>query len=180
MNVSDLFNDPEIVQKIQNILPELFLIAELESSRAGKVGMEVGSLREKILISLLIYKFGHQNVDAEIPITETEVDVRVFGDPISIKTYSGNNLGGYKLIWTVDGEQARRFQAKHIPTCDTILVQVNWNALGGIYYFSDFIQRETLQNIGRERYIKLPKAGKNPRGVKITREAVEILLGFNS
>jgi len=30
-------------------------IAELESQRAGKVGMEVGSIRERIIVSLLIY-----------------------------------------------------------------------------------------------------------------------------
>jgi len=34
---------------------------------------------------------------------------------------------------------------------------------------------ETLQQIGRERYIKLPKAGTNPRGVEISSEALIIL-----
>jgi hypothetical protein len=46
--ILELFNDKHLVTKIQKKLPKLFHLAELESSRAGKVGMEVGSVREKI------------------------------------------------------------------------------------------------------------------------------------
>ena len=52
MTIAELFTDGSIVSKIQKRLPELFYLAELESSRAGKVGMEVGSAREKILAYL--------------------------------------------------------------------------------------------------------------------------------
>lgn len=76
--IGELFKDQKLVQKIQTKLPKLFQIAELESSRAGKVGMEVGSMREKILIALLIHKFGEKNVETEISITEPEVDVKLF------------------------------------------------------------------------------------------------------
>ena len=86
MTINKLFTEETIVKKIQARLPELFYLAELESSRAGKVGMEVGSARERILIALLIYKFGKANVETDIPITEPEVDVKVFGNPVSIKT----------------------------------------------------------------------------------------------
>jgi len=54
----ELFENEKIVNKIKKRLPYLFQIAELESSRDGKIGMEVGSLREKVIIALLIYKFG--------------------------------------------------------------------------------------------------------------------------
>ena len=50
-----LFENEKIVLKMQQRLPYLFQLAELESSRAGKIGMEVGSLREKIIVALLIY-----------------------------------------------------------------------------------------------------------------------------
>jgi hypothetical protein len=40
--LAEIFED-----KIRKRLPYLFQLAELESSRAGKIGMEVGSLREK-------------------------------------------------------------------------------------------------------------------------------------
>jgi hypothetical protein len=44
-----LFDDNNTVLKNSKRLPYLFQLAELESSRAGKIGMEVGSLREKSL-----------------------------------------------------------------------------------------------------------------------------------
>ena len=175
MDISNLFTDQETVVKIQAKLPGLFHIAELESSRAGKVGMEVGSARERIIVALLIYKYGQENVETNIPITEPEVDVKVFGNPISIKTVTGKKLGGVKLIWTVDAEQALRFRQEYLPCYDTILVQVNWGGLGWMYLFPCSILIDTLQLIGRERYIKLPKAGTNPRGVEISTDALSIL-----
>ena len=45
----EIFRDKELKTKIQRKLPYLFSIAELESSRAGKIGMQVGSLRENII-----------------------------------------------------------------------------------------------------------------------------------
>ena len=64
----EIFEDTKLVNRIKNKLPYLFQLAELESSRAGKIGMEVGSLREKIIVALLIYKFGEANVETNIPI----------------------------------------------------------------------------------------------------------------
>ena len=107
--IREIFSDKEIVVKIQNKLPKLFHLAELESSRAGKIGMEVGSLREKIIVALLIYKFGEENIRSEIPITESEIDVEVHGNPISIKTITCKTPAGVKLIWTVDAKKALEF-----------------------------------------------------------------------
>jgi len=59
----EIFNDEKLISKIKSRLPHFFQLAELESSRAGKIGMEVGSLREKIITALLIYKFGKENVE---------------------------------------------------------------------------------------------------------------------
>jgi len=173
--ISELFSDKVLVQKVQTKLSKLFQLAELESSRAGKVGMEVGSVREKILIALLIYKFGENNVETEIPITEPEIDVKVFGNPISIKTITSKNFCNVKLIWTVDAEQALLFSRKYQPTCDMILAQINWGNDGGLYYFPKIIQIEVLNDMGRENYIKLPKAGTNPRGVEMTASALRNL-----
>ncbi|GFP38267.1 hypothetical protein HKBW3S44_01947, partial [Candidatus Hakubella thermalkaliphila] len=55
--------DEKLVEKIKRRLPYLFQLAELESSRAGKTGMEVGAVRERIVVALLIYKFGEANVE---------------------------------------------------------------------------------------------------------------------
>ena len=64
----EIFEDTKLVNRIKNKLPYLFQLAELESSRAGKIGMEVGSLRERIIIALLIYKFGEANMETNIQI----------------------------------------------------------------------------------------------------------------
>ncbi len=58
--VIELFEDEKLVEKIKSRLPYLFQLAELESSRAGKTGMEVGSVCERIIVALLIYKFGEK------------------------------------------------------------------------------------------------------------------------
>lgn len=174
--ILELFNNPEIIKKIQKKLPKLFQIAELESQRAGKVGMEVGSVREKIIVSLLIYKFGEVNVETEIPITEPEVDVKLFGKPISIKTKSRSGYSGVKLIWTVDAQNSIEFQNNYIPSCDMIFVHVNWGKTSGLFYFTKEIQLEVFNLLGRENYIKLPSKGTNPRGNEITSDALQRLI----
>ena len=93
-------------------MPTLFQLAEIDSSRAGKIGMEIGSVRERIIIALLIYRFGEENVKSDIPITKPETDVILFGKPVSIKTITGN-LGGVKLIWTVDAKKALDFSKNY-------------------------------------------------------------------
>ena len=168
----EIFGDKELVRKIMERLPYLFQLAELESSRAGKTGMEVGSVREKIIIALLIYKFGEANVETKIPITEPEIDVRLFGVPISIKTFTGKSFSGVKLIWTVDAQKAKEFRQNYYPHCDILLVQINWDDLGGFYYIPLEVQKRLFDEIGRQNYIKLPKIGTNPRGVEITKEAL--------
>lgn len=61
IDILRIFDDKNISSKLKTGLPKLFRIAELESCRAGKIGMEVGSVREKIVIAFLIYIFGEQN-----------------------------------------------------------------------------------------------------------------------
>jgi len=129
-----MFEDAKLVNRIKNKLPYLFQLAELESSRAGKIGMEVGSIRERIIIALLIYKFGEANVETNIPTTEPEVDVKLFGEPISIKTITGKGFSGVKLIWTVDAQKAREFRETYYPHCNIILIQISWGSIGGFYY----------------------------------------------
>jgi hypothetical protein len=46
-----LFDDLSIVKKIQEKLPTLFQLAEIDNQRDGKLGMEIGSAREKIIIA---------------------------------------------------------------------------------------------------------------------------------
>lgn len=172
----EIFDDEELVEKIKRRLPYLFQLAEVESSRAGKTGMEVGSVRERVIVALLIYKFGEANVETEIPITEPEVDAKLFGEPVSVKTITGKSFGGVKLIWTVDAQKAEEFRENYYPHCDILLVQINWSDRGGFYYIPLEVQKSLFDKIGRQNYIKLPKPGTNPRGVEITKKALSSLV----
>ena len=173
----EIFKDKTLVEKIQKRLPHLFQLAELESSRAGNIGMEVGSVREKIIVALLIYKFGEANVDTEIPITEPGIDVKLFGEAISIKTKSGKYFGGVKLVWTVDAQSSKLFRENYYPNFDILFAQIDWGSTGYLYYIPREIQARLFDEIGSENYIKLPKPGTNPRGAEITKQALSTLVG---
>lgn len=174
-NLALLFTDKELANRIKAKLPNLFQIAEIESSRAGKIGMEVGSAREKVVIALLIYKFGADNVNTNIPITEPETDVIVGNKHISIKTITGN--GGVKAVWTVDAESAKNFIDNYEPKCDIILVNIFWGQeKGGIYLIPLDVQKDILKEMGKSAYLNLPKAGTNPRGVEFSKEAIKNML----
>lgn len=172
-----LFDDNLIVKRVKNKLPHLFQLAELESSRNGKIGMEIGSVRERILIALLMYKFGIDIVDPDIPITAPEIDVIVNNTPLSIKTTTTNSerWNSIKLIWTVDTQKALEFKNTYIPSCDMLVAKIRWNGEGKLLLFSKESQCEVLNEIGRDRYIKLPKENTNSRGVEITAEALLML-----
>lgn len=173
---TEIFEDEALVERIKSRLPYLFQVAELESSRAGKIGMEVGSIRERIVVALLLYKFGEDNVETEIPITEPEVDVKLNGEGISVKTKTGKSFAGVKLIWTVDPDKALEFRETYSPIRDILFVQIIWGDRGGFYFIPLEAQSDIFDRIGRNRYIKLPKPGTNPRGVEISSEALSSLI----
>ncbi len=175
VDIKELFTDNTTVSEIQAKLPRLFRIAEIESSRAGKIGMEVGSLREKVIGGLLIYKFGEVNVNTEIPITESETDVIVAGKNLSVKTITGN--GGVKAVWTVDAESSKNFINNYTPKCDILLIQIWWGENKDSLFFIPLnVQKEIFNSLGKEKYLKMPKAGTNPRGVEFSKESIQKML----
>lgn len=174
----NIFNNDITINKIKNLLPYLFQIAEIESSRAGKIGMQVGSVRENIVVALLAHIFGTENIDTDIPITEPETDAVLFGEPVSVKTITGT-LAGVKLTWTVDPPKAKEFLNSYYPSCDILLVQIKWGAVGAFHFIPKEVQVDVFNTIGREKYLKLPKEGTNPRGVEITKEALSLATSDN-
>ena len=169
-----LFEDQKIIELIRNKLPKLFQIAELESQRAGKTGMEVGNLREKILIALVIHVFGETNVNANIPTTEPEIDVIVNDEPINIKTITGN--GGVKACWTVDQESARTFVDTYSPEASMLLVRIFWgDDKPSFFYIPLKVQNEIRNSIGIENFLNIPKPGGNPRGVTFNKDALHMM-----
>jgi len=176
--LDELFRDDKLCEKIRRKLPFLFALAEQQASRAGRVGMEVGTLREQILIALLIYKFGEASMDLDIPIAEHEVDVHVLGHPLSIKTVAAQSqrAPAVKIIWTVDWKKVEEFVETYEPKCDMLLVIVRWGGIGGFYGIPLQAQKEVFEQLGKEKYLRRPKQGTNPRGVDISSVAVEELL----
>jgi len=174
--IYELFENEVIIQKIKDKLPYLFQLAEIDNSKDGKLGMEIGSARERIVIALLIYKFSDEFVKTDIPITKKETDVIVFDEPISIKTVTNKKIVGVKLIWTVDAQKSIEFINKYTPECDILLVHIKWNTQGAMYLINKETQLELLKKEGKEFYFKLPKKGTNPRGVEITNQAINQLV----
>lgn len=179
--ISDLFNDPGIISKIQHKLPYLFAIAEAEASRGGKLGMEIGSVRERIIIALLRYYFGRDNVSDDIPITEPETDVILHGRPISIKTKTGAGFAGIKSVWTVDWEKIDMFIGSYAPKADMIMVRIVWGTSdGGFYHIPITVQNRVFAKLGTDKYMKKPSRGTNPRGVEYSAEALRMMVSDQS
>ncbi|KKU44096.1 MAG: hypothetical protein UX60_C0011G0026 [Berkelbacteria bacterium GW2011_GWA2_46_7] len=173
--LEQLFDDKNIIARVKDRMPKMFQLAELESSRAGKIGMEVGTARERIIAALLMYKYGEENVGSDLPITESEADVSLFSEKISIKTITGN-LSGVKLAWTVDKQKAREFFDKYYPDIDMLLTQIIWGSTGGFIYIPKIVQQDVYKKLGKNKYFKLPKAKTNPRGVELTKRALELMV----
>lgn len=170
-----LFEDPAIRRKIQSKLPYLFSLAEAESSKGGRAGMEVGALREQILIALLIYVFGEKNVNVDIPPTEPEVDVKVCGIPLSIKTFKGK-FPVIKIRWASDWEKVEDFFQNYRPTCNLLLAQIRWGEEGGLFLIPQEVQAEVFERLGKDQYLHLPRRGTNARGAGISSTALRELL----
>ena len=79
----------------------------------------------------------------------------------------------------MDAKKALEFKNTYIPKCDFLLAQIVWGGIGKLCLFSVESQNKVLKSIGRDRYIKLPKEGTNPRGAEITAEALNLLLGYD-
>ncbi len=175
-DLSTIFQDSKYLVKIKKKLPLLFHIAEEESKRDGKIGMEVGTLRERVIISMLIHFLGGDRINTNIPTTEAEKDVIVDGRPLSIKTITTRSVidfTGVKASWTVDAQKAHEFVHSYEPVCDMILTQICWSQDGGLYYIPLSVQKETLKVMGKDGYFKLPKPGTNPRGIEFNPIALE-------
>ncbi|MBU2639002.1 MAG: ThaI family type II restriction endonuclease [Nanoarchaeota archaeon] len=175
VELKKLFTNKAFVLKIQAKLPKIFRITEIECSRAGKIGMEVGSLRERAVIALFIAQLGKEVVNTDIPITEPEADVIIYGKPVSIKTITANS--GVKAVWTVDAQSAQNFINNYKPKCDIILVHIFWGLeKGGFYFIPLDVQNEIFNKLGSAAYLQMPKPGTNPRGVEFSKDALKQLM----
>jgi hypothetical protein len=176
--IQRLLDDPVLMEQVKSKLPALFLIANKECSKNNKLGMEVGTTREKIIIALLIHLFGSTNA---IPnnITEQELDVTFFGERFSIKTFStktSSTVAEVKVSWTADTQSASNFYNNYSPSCHMLLVHICWGYTGAIYYIPLDVQRAIMSEVGRSNYLKPPTPGRNTRGSTIPQRIVRRLI----
>ena len=180
MSAKDIFTSAEFQDLIKSKLPKLFEIAEVESTRGGKIGMEVGILRERVLTSFFISKVGEDNVDSDSSATENSKDVQVNGDDISIKTFTGSGYSGVKIFWTSDTESAKRVMDTYTPKFDLIVANINWGSnKGGLYYVDKQTQRQVMDSVGRNKFLKI-SSGSNNRGITYGTDVLKKLLNHEN
>ena len=166
--IISILSEKHNIRLLQDKLPKLFEIAEIDSSRAGTIGMEVGNLRERIIVAYFMVILGEGLVNYQIPTTEPETDLIIAEVPVSIKTKTGKGYSGVKLAWTVDPEKAKLFVNTYKPTCPIIFIQIDWESQeGGFFFIPIEVQKKFFEKLGRDKYLKLPKPGTNPRGIEI-------------
>ncbi len=177
MNVDCIFRNVDAINKVGMKLPMLFAIAEAESKRGGRTGMEVGVTRERILVSMLRHYFGRDSVETDIPTTEPEADAVVSEQRVSIKTvtqqgiqFSGANV---KIVWTVDSESLDAFVRSYSPSADILLSCIAWGHRNrGLFHIPLSAQLQVQAELGNDRYIKRHRPGTNPRGAEYSKAAM--------
>lgn len=174
--INGIFRDEEIISKIKIKLPYLFQLAEVDCSRDWKLWMEIGSARERILVALLIHVFWKNNVNTEIPITESETDVEIFNIPLSIKTVTDRDIAWFKLIRTSDADKVNEFMNSYTPSCDILYTQINWWWSWWLYLLRQEWQLEIFNQMWRDFYLKRPRAGTNSRWVEISKTALQRII----
>lgn len=169
------FNNQLFTSLVKNNLPKLFKKAEIESMRGGKIGMEVGVLRERILIALLLKSFGDKNVKFDFSSTDNSKDTQVFDDVLSIKTFMNNGYGGIKVFWASDNKTVMNAVSNYVPQNHLLISNINWGTKnGGLYLIDLETQIEIFNNIGVEKYLKINNG--NNRGISIQTEVLKTLL----
>ena len=155
-------------------MPTLFNMVELENRRGNKLGMEVGTARERVLIALFMYVYGSKSVEFP-PSNSPELDVLVNKQPLSIKTKSSKGLTGVKLVWTVDWNKIDAFLRTYVPSSHLLYINIIWGKTGSFFLIPKHVQRTVLERLTIINYAKVPPRGTNPRGVELSKTAMHLL-----
>lgn len=170
----ELFCSPHR-EKIQRGLPTLFNLVELENRRGKRLGMEVGTARERVLIALFMYVYGTENVELP-PANSPERDILVNKQPLSMKTKSGPGFSGVKIDWGSDRDKIDVFLKSYLPSSHLLYVNVTWGRTGNLFLIPKGVQEEVLRKLTIHKYAKTPHPGTNNRGVAIFAQAMKCLL----
>lgn len=169
------FDDQKFIKLIKGNLPKLFKRAELESMRGNKIGMEVGKVREQILVAILLKTFGEINIKDDFSSTDSSRDVKVFEDVLSIKTFSKNNYGGLKVFWASDNDSVNRAVLSYKPQNHFLISQIKWGTNnGGLYLIPISVQDEFFNELGVNNYLQINSG--NNRGISLKVEVLKSMI----
>lgn len=162
--IMDLFSSDDFKEYMQKFWPKFVAIANAMSTHNGRIGQEVGKLRERALIYLL-YRFLGEDIDecpiddSDVGVHEKEKDVSIFDRDVSIKTLTGKN-GKYsplKLSWVDDQDKAKEFIDNFKPTCDLLVACIDWGNVANIYYIDCETQTTVLDSLPSDKRLVLAK-----------------------
>lgn len=173
------FNNKIFQEITQKNLPFLFKKAELETTRGGKIGMEVGVLRERILVSILIKSFGLENIITEFGVTENSKDVKVYNDILSIKTFTNSGYGGIKVFWASDNQSVLNAIETYQPKNHLLVSHIKWGLINdGLYLIPLELQQDYFDKYGVDNYLKINSG--NNRGISFNTEILKKMLSHNN
>lgn len=178
ITLAKLFSSP-YKEIIMAGLPVFFSQEQIRHSRGGKTGMEVGNARERVLITLCMFVFGKENITVP-PTTSAEEDMSVYGNPVSIKTKTGASNTGIKIKWTTDWDKVDEIVKNYKPSCDILLVKIVWDNDSGLYWIPAKVQKAVFKRLGRDKYFKIARRNTNPRGIELSKEAMEQMIAAPS
>lgn len=169
------FENTNFRNLVKNNLPTLFKKAELETTRGGKIGMEVGVLRERILCSILIKSFGVENITTEFGVTENSKDVKVFDDILSIKTFTNDGYSGIKVFWASDNQSVKTAVDSYKPKNHLLVSQIKWGTTGnGLFLIPLGLQNIFFEKYGVYNYLKINSG--NNRGISFQTNVLKEML----
>lgn len=164
--IQRLFDNREMISKLAELLPFGF---ELAASRFSGSNPAIGKFREDCLAGFFASRFGGDMEPADSGTTRG-LDIRLCGEPISIKTRTGD--GAVKVIWTADSAKVKEEYKRFSPDCDILLINIFWKEIkDSIFFFTKEVQCDTMQEMTKDKYLKVG-TGTNHRGIEISADAI--------
>ena len=147
---------------------------DMVRKRMPKGNPAIGLLKEHVIIGFFEAAFGQARIDVPEDGTKRGYDVLLCGEKLSIKTRT--NVGGFKVLWTVDNEYVRKeIKEGYFPESDILLVNIHWNTKRDCAFFIPVdVQEKVLEYYGRKNYLS-SSTGSNNRGIGIQGSAVALL-----
>ena len=166
--IVEMLKSVDYMTRIRKKLPPAFEMVQQQAS-----GPEVGVLREGVLIGMFMAFLGEGRIVPNTNAVQADIDCYVADIPLSIKTVTGNNMGGIRVKWTSDQEKAREFIDSFSPEYDLLIVRILWENEGRISYIPVEAQQKAFGKLG-VKYLDY-RQGTNTRGINLSREALTTL-----